>query len=164
MPASDRLRSLPEMPSLLPRLSQKLSHLADGSLFLPIGRRQGSGLASSLRQKGFRVLRYVVYETLMVPNLPVAVENHLRHGQVGTAMFFSAEAARHFVRLVHAIGLERERKRRRSGVYQRTVSRGIKKAALASYKRRRTAKPGCDAGVTEMSDQPAPPPTRAAQS
>lgn len=79
---------------------------ADGTLFLPVGRRQGGGLAGSLRQKGFRVLRHVVYETSMVQTLPVAAETHLRHGQVRTVMFFSAEAARHFVHLVHAVGLD----------------------------------------------------------
>ena len=90
----------------LATLVSKTLKPADGSLFLPVGRRQGVGLATSLRQRGFRVLRYIVYETLMVKTLPVAAEMHLRHGQVGTAMFFSAEVAHHFVRLVHAVGLD----------------------------------------------------------
>jgi uroporphyrinogen-III synthase len=77
-----------------------------GSLFLPAGRGQGGELAMSLRQSGFRVFRRTVYEALPVSVLPVAAEKHLRQGEVRAAMFFSAETARHFVRLVHAAKLD----------------------------------------------------------
>ena len=76
-----------------------------GSLFLPSGRGQGHELATSLRQSGFRVYRRAVYQALPVPALPVAAEKHLRQGEVRAAMFFSAETARHFVRLVRAAKL-----------------------------------------------------------
>jgi uroporphyrinogen-III synthase len=78
----------------------------DGSLFLPTGRGQGSELAMSLRRKGFRVHRRAVYEAVSSASLPVAAEAHLRHRDVRTAMFFSAETARHFVRLIRAAKLD----------------------------------------------------------
>lgn len=77
----------------------------DGSLFLPTARGQGMDLAGVLRQKGFRVVRHVVYHSVAVPALPVEAEAHLRHRQVEAAMFFSTEAARHFVHLVRAAKL-----------------------------------------------------------
>lgn len=76
-----------------------------GSLFLPVGRYQGANLAQALRRKGFRVLRRVVYEACGVSALPVDAEAHLRRRQVGVALFFSADTARHFVRLVRQAGL-----------------------------------------------------------
>lgn len=79
---------------------------ADGSLFLPVGRGQGHALAASLRRQGFRVLRRVVYEALGVAALPAAAEAHLRRRQVAVALFFSADTARHFVRLVRSAGLD----------------------------------------------------------
>jgi uroporphyrinogen-III synthase len=78
----------------------------DGSIFFPTGRGQGTQLATALRQKGFRVLRHVVYQAVAVPALPIAAETHLRHRDVATAMFFSAETARCFVQLMRAAGLE----------------------------------------------------------
>jgi uroporphyrinogen-III synthase len=76
-----------------------------GSLFFPTGSSQGRELAKSLRDGGFRVVRRVVYGARMVPALPIAAETHLRHRLVRSAMFFSAETARHFVRLVRAAQL-----------------------------------------------------------
>ena len=60
----------------------------------------------ALRQKGFRVLRRAVYEAVSIASLPVAAETHLRHRDVRAAMFFSAETARHFVRLIRAAKLD----------------------------------------------------------
>jgi uroporphyrinogen-III synthase len=77
-----------------------------GPLFFPAGRGQGGELAMALRQKGFRVLRRAVYEAVSIASLPVAAETHLRHRDVRTAMFFSAETARHFVRLIRAAKLD----------------------------------------------------------
>jgi uroporphyrinogen-III synthase len=77
----------------------------DGSLFLPTGQAQGTDLAVSLRELGFHVLRRVVYQTDRLPALPEAAATHLRKGQLATAMFFSGETSRHFVRLVRAAGL-----------------------------------------------------------
>jgi uroporphyrinogen-III synthase len=77
-----------------------------GSLFLPAGSGQGGELAKSLRRAGFRVFRRVVYQARAVLALPIAAETHLRHRQVQSAMFFSAETARHFVRLVRSAKLD----------------------------------------------------------
>jgi uroporphyrinogen-III synthase len=86
-------------------VSQTLSP-HDGTLFLPAGRGQGSELAMSLRRKGFRVHRRVVYEAVPIASLPGIAEAHLRHHDVQAAMFFSAETARHFVRLIRAAKLD----------------------------------------------------------
>ncbi len=79
---------------------------ADGPLFLPCGQGQGFDLARNLRDRGFRVIRRVVYQAKAVPALPDDAATHLRDRQVGAVMFFSAETARHFVRLVHAARLD----------------------------------------------------------
>jgi uroporphyrinogen-III synthase len=77
----------------------------DGSLFLPTGQGQGRDLATSLRRRGFRVVRRVAYQAACVPVLPEAAATHLRQGQVTAAMFFSGETSRHFVRLLRAMEL-----------------------------------------------------------
>jgi uroporphyrinogen-III synthase len=76
-----------------------------GTLFLPTGQGQGQDLTTSLRQRGFRVLRRVAYRTIGVETLPDAVVSLLRQGQLTTAMFFSGETSRHFVHLVRAAAL-----------------------------------------------------------
>jgi uroporphyrinogen-III synthase len=78
---------------------------ADGLLFLPTGQGQGTELAASLRQRGFRVLRRVAYKAAFVPVLPKAAEIHLVQGLLAAAMFFSGETSRHFVRLIQTAGL-----------------------------------------------------------
>ncbi len=78
---------------------------SDGPLFLPVGRRQGGGLAASLRRRGFRVFRRVAYDAAGVPTLPEAAAVPLRLGQVTAVMFFSGETSGHFVRLLQAAGL-----------------------------------------------------------
>jgi uroporphyrinogen-III synthase len=78
---------------------------ADGSLFLPAGKGQGTQLAASLRQHGFHVVRRVAYQTTYVPVIPETIETHLRQGRLVAAMFFSAETSRHFVRLLRVAGL-----------------------------------------------------------
>jgi uroporphyrinogen-III synthase len=77
----------------------------DGTLLLASGRGQGQTLATSLRQAGYRVIRRVVYAALPVPDLQPAAADALLSGNVQTALFFSAETARHFVRLVRRAGL-----------------------------------------------------------
>jgi uroporphyrinogen-III synthase len=76
-----------------------------GPLFLPVGRGQGSDLATSLRKRGFRVFRRIAYNATGVPALPKAAAESLRLGQVTAVMFFSGETARHFVRLLQAAKL-----------------------------------------------------------
>jgi uroporphyrinogen-III synthase len=78
---------------------------ADGMLFLPTGKGQGTDLAASLRQLGFQVLRRIAYQANRISVLPEAAASHLREGQLAAAMFFSGETSRHFVRLVRAAGL-----------------------------------------------------------
>jgi uroporphyrinogen-III synthase len=78
---------------------------AEGSLFLPTGQGQGIDLATSLRQRGFLVVRRVAYKVAGVPVLPEAAATRLQHGQLAAAMFFSGETSRHFVRLLRAAEL-----------------------------------------------------------
>jgi uroporphyrinogen-III synthase len=78
---------------------------SEGTLFLPTAQGQGSELAASLRQRGFRVLRRVAYKAASVDSLPQAAALCLRQGQVEAAMFFSGETSRHFVRLLRAAEL-----------------------------------------------------------
>jgi uroporphyrinogen-III synthase len=77
-----------------------------GSLYLPTGHGQGFELAASLRLKGFKVVRHVVYEARPVLALPANADIQLRQNGVDVVMFFSAETARHFVRLITASGLK----------------------------------------------------------
>jgi uroporphyrinogen-III synthase len=78
---------------------------ADGSLFLPTGQGQGTALSTSLRDRGFRVIRRVAYQAAGVTALPEAAAISLRQGQLAAAMFFSGETSRHFVRLLRAATL-----------------------------------------------------------
>lgn len=77
----------------------------DGTLLLASGRGQGHALAAALRQAGYRVARRVVYAAVPARNLTPAASAALRAGQVRAALFFSADTARHFIRLVHRAGL-----------------------------------------------------------
>jgi uroporphyrinogen-III synthase len=77
----------------------------DGPLFLPTGQGLGTNLATSLRQRGFRVLRHVAYRIAPAPVLPEAAATALAHGLVAAAMFFSGDSALHFVRLIKSAGL-----------------------------------------------------------
>lgn len=78
---------------------------SDGSLLLVTGRGLGLPLVRLLRSQSFRVLRRVVYEARPAKVLPEAAANGLRNGTISAVMFFSAMAARHFVRLVQAASL-----------------------------------------------------------
>ncbi len=89
----------------LARLVQQRLAPAAGTLLLASGQGQGAPLAAALRAAGFRVLRRVVYAAAPVPALPDSVLAALRAGSVAAALFFSAETARHFVRLILAAGL-----------------------------------------------------------
>ena len=57
-------------------------------------------LAATLRQAGFRVLRRTVYRAVPSRALPDAAVGALRAGTVRAGLFFSAETARTFVRLI----------------------------------------------------------------
>ncbi len=73
---------------------------AQGSLFLPTARGQGLELTATLRRHGFRVIRHVAYAALPVPALPNDALHKLRQNRVDAVLFFSAETARQFVRLI----------------------------------------------------------------
>lgn len=76
-----------------------------GPLFLPTGHQQGNDLAKDLRQRGFRVLRRVVYWARPAAVLPEEARAHLRKRDVSVVLFFSGETARHFVRLLRVAQL-----------------------------------------------------------
>ena len=76
-----------------------------GTLLLAAGRGQSLGLAAQLRASGYRVARRVVYVAIQVASLPEAARAALIDPQTRAVLFFSAETARHFLRLVRAAGL-----------------------------------------------------------
>ncbi len=84
---------------------------ADGTLLLAAGQGQSQSLAGFLAFAGYTVERRVVYAALPVPVLPEAAAELLR-GLVPSpspgcvVLFFSADTARVFMRLVRAAGLE----------------------------------------------------------
>ena len=69
-------------------------------LLVASARRQGDELAADLRRRGFRVMRRVVYAAVPVASLPEPARDALAAGTVRAALFFSAETARHGVRLL----------------------------------------------------------------
>lgn len=75
------------------------------TLLLVSGQGQGLTLAAVLRASGFRVVRRVVYRSRPARILPPATTDALRAAHVRAALFFSAESARAFVRLVLRAGL-----------------------------------------------------------
>jgi uroporphyrinogen-III synthase len=69
-------------------------------LLLVTGNTQGKALAADLRARGFRVIRRVGYAAVPVHDLPERARQGLIAGDVTAALFFSAETARHCVRLL----------------------------------------------------------------
>jgi uroporphyrinogen-III synthase len=90
----------------LAALAERTCDIQGAPLLLATGRNQGEALATDLRVRGFRVVRRAVYAALPVPVLPEAARQALAAGGVGTALFFSAETARHFVLLVRRARLQ----------------------------------------------------------
>ncbi len=91
--------------SALPDLIAATISASGQTLFLPTGRGFGGDLTRALRLRGFRVIRRVVYQTAAAAALPGDAAAHLRREDLSAALFFSAETARTFVRLVQAAGL-----------------------------------------------------------
>jgi uroporphyrinogen-III synthase len=87
----------------------------DGTLLLAAGQGQSLALAANLRDAGYRVTRRAVYAAVPVANLPNVARAALSGDQTLTVLFFSAETARHFTRLVRAAGLS-ERLRNREAI------------------------------------------------
>jgi uroporphyrinogen-III synthase len=75
-----------------------------GTLLLATGRGQSLPLASTLRALGYRVSRRVVYSAEPMPGLPEPALAALRDSRL-SVLFFSAETARCFMRLVRAAEL-----------------------------------------------------------
>lgn len=79
---------------------------AAGPLLLAVGQGHGQPLASALRQAGYRVLRRVVYATGPSRTLTPEAISALQGRHVRSALFFSAETARQFVRLARQAELD----------------------------------------------------------
>lgn len=77
-----------------------------GTLLLVTGRGHGHMLCQKLRMRDYRIARRTVYRSRPVKTLDPAVENALRDGRIATVLFYSADTARQFVRLVRTSGLE----------------------------------------------------------
>jgi uroporphyrinogen-III synthase len=78
---------------------------AGAPLLLAAGRGQSLVLATALRSRGFRVIRRTVYASVPVATLPAPAANTLRSGRLRAILFFSAETARQFARLLTRAGL-----------------------------------------------------------
>jgi uroporphyrinogen-III synthase len=74
-------------------------------LLLAVGRGQSLALAAALRARGFRVMRRATYAATPVGALPEPAAAALREGGLRAALFFSAETARQFARLLIRGGL-----------------------------------------------------------
>ncbi len=79
-----------------------------GPLLLAAGALQGERLAASLRAQGFAVHRRTLYAAVPVRRLPPAARQALAEKRIAAALFFSAETAETFARLVTAAGLAAE--------------------------------------------------------
>lgn len=90
----------------LAALVQRTLPARSGALLLLTGKGQGIRLATLLRAQQRNVTVREIYETIPVPRLPPPAAAALRGGQLRAALFFSAETARQFVRLVSAAGLD----------------------------------------------------------
>lgn len=78
----------------------------DGPLLLASGERQGLPLAATLRTQGYRVKRRVTYASVPAASLPAAAAALLREGKPHVALFFSAETAEAYVRVVRRAALD----------------------------------------------------------
>lgn len=86
----------------LAALATDLLHPQAGAILLPTARGQGGPLTQALRTAGFRVLRRAIYAAVPPRLLPGAAIAAIAADDLDTALFFSAETARHFVRLLPA--------------------------------------------------------------
>ena len=75
------------------------------ALLLAAGRGQSLALLAALRARHFRVIRRAVYAATPVRALPDQAVAALRAEDLRAALFFSAETARQFVRLLIRSGL-----------------------------------------------------------
>jgi uroporphyrinogen-III synthase len=89
----------------LAALAAQLLSPSNGPVLLVCGSGQGRALAEAVRVHGFRVPRRIVYAAEKVAALPETAAAALLNDVLRAALFFSAETARHFVRLTKAAGL-----------------------------------------------------------
>ena len=78
---------------------------AGSPVLLAAGRGQSLTLAAALRTHGFRVIRRATYAAIPASTLPDVATAALRHRRLRAALFFSAETARQFARLLIGSGL-----------------------------------------------------------
>lgn len=83
----------------LAALASRLLRPSDGPILLAAGRGQGSRLAAALRGDGFTVHRRAIYTAAAVRRFPPAVAEAVQDG-LHAALFFSADTARAFARLL----------------------------------------------------------------
>ncbi|MDE8342984.1 MAG: uroporphyrinogen-III synthase [Acidocella sp.] len=76
-----------------------IAHRLPGSYLLAVGARHGLALAQQLRKAGFTIIRRTVYAATPARTLPPEVRAALQDGAIATALFYSAESARAFIRL-----------------------------------------------------------------
>ncbi|MDE8348517.1 MAG: uroporphyrinogen-III synthase [Acidocella sp.] len=76
-----------------------LAHRLPGSYLLAVGARHGLSLAQQLRKAGLTITRRTVYAATPARALPPAALAGLQDGLIKTALFYSAESARAFIRL-----------------------------------------------------------------
>jgi len=86
-------------------LAARLLQPNRGPLLLAIREGLGEPLELDLYDRGFTVLRYAVYAAAPVSTLPEPARKALEDGSLRAALFFSADTARAFVKLVEAAGL-----------------------------------------------------------
>jgi uroporphyrinogen-III synthase len=91
--------------SALASLVARVCDHSAGPLLLVSARGQGTRLAADLRARGFAVIRRVAYAAVSADNLPDVAREALLSAQVTAALFFSAETARNFVRLLRTTQL-----------------------------------------------------------
>ena len=96
-------------------------------------------------------------------SLPDTARDAFAAGNLTAALFFSAETARHCVRLLRAAATARGGRDGGCAGYRPARRRGITGAPLAAHPRRRSAEPGRDAGAAAMSEPTAEPPEPAAE-
>ncbi len=90
---------------VLAGVATKLFSPDRGPLLLAAREGLGEPLELDLNDRGFRVLRHAVYAIAIPPALPERAAEALQGGALEAALFFSADTARAFVRLVKAAGM-----------------------------------------------------------
>jgi uroporphyrinogen-III synthase len=71
----------------------------EGLHLLAVGEGHGQALAGQLRERGIRLIRRKVYATRHMRSLPAPVKAALAAGEIGKALFYSAETLRAFIRM-----------------------------------------------------------------